>query len=231
MGDAPVAGLQASELRDVIFRCASAVAILSGLLIAGAAVAQVYEVQPDGSVIKFGAPTQFTYLGARPLVPEPPLPGDHPSRPRRHQAHTARAWTAPPPGVAQVIHEAAERHQVDERLVAAVAWQESGFNPAAVSPKGARGVMQLMPGTARALGVNAADPVSNIDGGVDYLSRLLRVFNGDRTLALAAYNAGPEAVARYGGVPPYAETQGYVRSVIGRMQQVAQLPAGPPPPP
>jgi soluble lytic murein transglycosylase-like protein len=206
-----------------------AVLAIAGALIAGSAGAQVYEIQPDGSVITFGGPTRFTFTGAQPLPAEEPPPGGALPGSEGHAAHhrraagraMARAWTAPPPGVAQVIHEAAARHQVDERLVTAVAAQESGFNPAAVSPKGARGVMQLMPGTARALGVDAADPARNIDGGADYLSRMLRLFNGDKTLALAAYNAGPEAVARYGGVPPYAETSGYVRSVLGRMNAAA----------
>jgi soluble lytic murein transglycosylase-like protein len=204
----------------------SATLAMAALLIAGAARAQVYEVQPDGSVITFGGPTQFNADGARPLVPPPPLPG-HPAAVARARS-TGRAApraSTPPQGVAAVIHEASARHQVDEHLVEAVAWRESGFNPAAVSPKGARGVMQLMPGTARAMGVDAADPISNIDGGADYLSRMLRLFNGDKTLALAAYNAGPEAVARYGGVPPYAETIGYVRSVMGRMNQTAQATA------
>jgi hypothetical protein len=228
-----VARIPARDLKDVMSRrertAYALIGALAGLVVAGAARAQVYEVQPDGSVITFGGPTQFTYKGARPITPDVILPAARASRSGRRQGSSARAWTAPPPEVAQVIHDAAQRHQVDESLVRAVAWQESGYNPAAVSRKGARGVMQLMPATARALGVDAADPAGNIDGGADYLSRLLRVFNGDKTLALAAYNAGPEAVARYGGVPPYAETRGYVRSVMGRMQQVAQVPAGPPP--
>ena len=98
-----------------------------------------------------------------------------------------------------------------------MAWRESGFNPDAVSPKGARGVMQLMPATARALGVDPSDPAANIDGGADYLSRLLRRFDGDLSKALAAYNAGPETVDRYGGVPPYAETAAYVGAILRRL--------------
>jgi soluble lytic murein transglycosylase-like protein len=129
--------------------------------------------------------------------------------------------------IAEAIRDAAARHQVSQRLVEAVAWRESGFNPAAVSPKGARGVMQLMPSTARALGVDPADPAANIDGGVDYLSRLLRRFGGDQTKALAAYNAGPEAVDRFGGVPPYAETIAYVGAVTRRLARAVTKPSPP----
>jgi hypothetical protein len=109
---------------------------------------------------------------------------------------------------------------------AAVAWQESRFNPAAVSPKGALGVMQLMPGTARTLGVDAGDLKGNIEGGVVYLGQMLQRFGGDLPRALAAYNAGPEAVARYGGVPPFAETQAYVRAVLGQLNLTRLIKAG-----
>lgn len=109
----------------------------------------------------------------------------------------------------------AQRYGLDPDWVARVAGQESGFSQAKVSPKGARGVMQLMPGTARDLGVNASDEDQNIDGGVRYLKQQYDRFGGDVQLASAAYNAGPEAVARHGGVPPYRETQNYVRTVTG----------------
>ena len=111
-------------------------------------------------------------------------------------------------------------------LVEAVAWQESRYNQAAVSPKGAMGVMQLMPETARRLGVDAADLKSNIDGGVAYLGQMLDRFEGDLPRALAAYNAGPEAVQRYGGVPPYAETKAYVRAILGRLSAAPAVGTG-----
>jgi soluble lytic murein transglycosylase-like protein len=112
------------------------------------------------------------------------------------------------------IKAAATRFQVDPALVRAVIHAESAFNAKAISPKGAQGLMQLMPTTARELGVQDAQaPPQNIRGGVDYLARMLRQFDGDITLATAAYNAGPGAVSRYGGVPPYAETRAYVERV------------------
>jgi soluble lytic murein transglycosylase-like protein len=114
-----------------------------------------------------------------------------------------------------VIERAAGIHGVSPGLVKAVIHVESGFNPRAVSPKGARGLMQLMPGTARSLGVtNSFSPAHNILGGTKHLARLLQRFKGDTRLALAAYNAGEEAVARHRGIPPYRETINYVRRVL-----------------
>jgi len=112
------------------------------------------------------------------------------------------------------ITAAARRNGVDPALLAGLVRQESNFNAAAVSPAGARGLTQLMPATAAGLGVaNPSDPVQALEGGARYLRRQLDAFGGDVTKALAAYNAGPGAVQRYGGVPPYAETQAYVQKV------------------
>jgi soluble lytic murein transglycosylase-like protein len=112
------------------------------------------------------------------------------------------------------IERAASQFALDPALVRAVIHAESGFNPQARSQKGAIGLMQLMPGTARTLGVpDARIPSHNIRGGTQYLASLLSRFRNDIGLAAAAYNAGPEAVQRYGGVPPYAETQVYVQRV------------------
>ena len=114
-----------------------------------------------------------------------------------------------------IVRQHAERERVDPRLVKSVMLVESNFNPRAVSPKGARGLMQLMPGTARRYGVtNSFDPHENIRGGTAYLSDLLDLFDGDLVRTLAAYNAGEGAVQRHGGVPPYAETREYVRRAM-----------------
>ena len=112
------------------------------------------------------------------------------------------------------IQEAAAKYGLDSRLVAAVAEAESSGNQSEVSDAGAVGVMQLMPDTAAALGVNPYDEKQNIEGGAHYLKQMLDTFGGDMKKAIAAYNAGPQAVKDYGGVPPYAETQNYVNKVL-----------------
>lgn len=112
------------------------------------------------------------------------------------------------------IRLAAERHQVEPSLIRAIIHAESAYRADAKSPKGAQGLMQLMPATARELEVvDPYDPLGNIEGGTLYLARMLSTFDGDLDLATAAYNAGPSAIQSYGGVPPYAETREYVRRV------------------
>jgi soluble lytic murein transglycosylase-like protein len=114
-----------------------------------------------------------------------------------------------------VVATASDKHLVDADLIDSVIRAESGFNPKAVSPKGARGLMQLMPGTAAKLGVqNSFDAQANVDGGTRYLRQLLGLYNNDLAKALAAYNAGPQRVEQYHGVPPYRETRAYVSNVI-----------------
>ena len=121
----------------------------------------------------------------------------------------------------QLIRQAAQHHGVSEGLVKAIMHTESGFNINARSPVGAQGLMQLMPATARRFNVsNAYDPQQNIFGGVKYLSWLLKRFNGDSRLAIAAYNAGEGNVDKYGGIPPFRETQDYVRRVTSRLQNL-----------
>lgn len=174
---------------------------LAAVLAASPVAAQVLAIGDDGSVTTYAGPAVYATEGVRSLAPQAAAT----------QAHAA------PAEVAAAIQDASARHAVSPPLAEAVAWQESRFRQAAVSPKGAVGVMQLMPGTARALGVDAADLKGNVEGGVSYLAQLLRRFEGDLPKTLAAYNAGPEAVDRYGGVPPFAETQAYVRGVLARI--------------
>ena len=141
---------------------------------------------------------------------------ENPTQRARRQA--ARLLPPPANELVHVIRRAALGQGLSPRLVQAVVQVESGYNPRALSSKGAMGLMQLMPDTARSLGVaDPWDPTENILGGTRYLREQLDRF-GDLTLALAAYNAGPTAVARYGGVPPYAETRRYVRKILGIYQ-------------
>lgn len=171
-------------------------------LAAGSAAAQVLEIGVDGAVTRFDGPAIFTRDGAIALAA--------PAEPTLH-------GNADVDAVRQQLSTAADAYALDPKLIEAVAWRESRFRADARSPKGAVGVMQLMPGTARDLGVDPFDATQNIRGGALYLRRMLSEFGGDVRLALAAYNAGPAAVRKHGGVPPYAETQAYVTSILGRM--------------
>ena len=164
--------------------------------------AQVIQVEADGSVSRLTGPATFDPEGIQSLVPL--------AAPRAASARSGGT-------VAQAIEAAAATHALSPKLLEAVAWQESGFRQTAVSPKGARGVMQLMPDTAKALGVDASDLAENVSGGATYLAQMLARFDGDLVKGLAAYNAGPGAVARYGGIPPFAETQAYVAAILDRL--------------
>ncbi len=158
-------------------------------------------VDADGVVHLTNAPTNGRYQ------PQPGWSG------------TSSGWLAIPEGLrgryAQEIVDAADRYGVSPHLVQSVIRVESAFNPSAVSRKGARGLMQLMPKTASSLGVrDAFNPAQNIDGGVRHLRALLDRYGGNLSLALAAYNAGAQAVDWYRGIPPYPETQEYVRRIL-----------------
>jgi len=179
-------------------------AIAALLLVSGAARAQVIEIQPGGEIQTYSGPVR-SVDGARQAI-------------AASSANTVRlSAPSPKPSLASALQASADRNQLSARLMEAVAWRESRFNPAAVSPKGARGVMQLMPGTARRLGVDPDDLRGNVEGGGAYMASLLRAFDGDIILTLAAYNAGPEAVRRWGGVPPYPETKAFVAAVLDRL--------------
>jgi soluble lytic murein transglycosylase-like protein len=133
-------------------------------------------------------------------------------------AQPGAAVAAGQPGISLDAHldQTASRTGLPSSLLKAVVWQESRGRADAISPKGAIGLMQLMPGTARMLGVDPHDPIDNVRGGALYLRRQLDRF-GSMPLALAAYNAGPGAVERYGGIPPFRETRNYVASIMGRI--------------
>lgn len=143
-------------------------------------------------------------------------PGESPSANLRARATQYR----------DLIADAAKIAKVEARLVHAVIAVESGYNPRAVSPKGALGLMQVMPETARRYGIaDARDPVKNLEAGARYLGDLLKLFNNDLHLALAAYNAGEKAVLRYGSkIPPFRETEAYVPKVLGVYRRLETLP-------
>jgi soluble lytic murein transglycosylase-like protein len=133
---------------------------------------------------------------------------------------------APPANFHDAVDRIAGRHGLSPELLHSVIQVESNYNPYAVSPKGALGIMQLIPSTARRFGVaDVFDPMENIEGGARYLEYLFDVFHGDPVLAVAAYNAGENAVAKYGKVPPYAETRNYVRLVARHLEEAQKASA------
>lgn len=172
--------------------------------------ANVIEIAPDGAVSLLSGHVQG--IAARPSLP--PLRQERP-------APAIVGRIAP-----EAIEQEARAQGLSPDLLKAVAWQESRGRVDAVSPKGAIGPMQLMPGTARMMGVNPHDPVDNVRGGALYLRRQLDRF-GSVPLALAAYNAGPGAVLRHGGVPPFRETQRYVAAILQRLGQPPALQVAP----
>jgi len=168
--------------------------------------------------------------GAPPAGATQPVPGGFGAalaqalNPADQPAPDAAAATAaapvPPAQIDSLVQQNADIWQVDPALIKSVIANESSFNANATSPVGAQGLMQLMPETAASLGVkNPYDPAQNVAGGTRYLRSLLDRFKGDTRLAVAAYNAGPNAVEKYGDVPPYAETQNYVQNVLGSLDR------------
>lgn len=184
-----------------------------------AAHADVYmKVEPDGSVILTDEPRRgFERIVA---TPGPASAGRAPIGGTGMPLAGVAADTSGLP-YAPLVAAAAAEHGLPEALIHAVIRTESNYDPAAVSPKGAVGLMQLMPDTAREMGVaDARDPAENIRGGARYLKLLLEMFGNDLGRAVAAYNAGPGAVARSGGTPPFAETRRYVPRVIEHFERL-----------
>lgn len=137
------------------------------------------------------------------------------------QTNVANAQPISREGIEDLIEKYADKNDLDVDFVRAVIKQESGFNPKATSKAGAMGLMQLMPNTARGLGVrDAYNPEENIMGGTKYLKSLMTKFDGNPELALAAYNAGPYTVQKYNGIPPYSETQRYVKNVMANWENL-----------
>lgn len=166
---------------------------------------------------------------AQPADPAPPPSPKQPARPRRPTLDFDESLGKPKAPFAEQIYELAVRHAINPHLVAALVHVESAFNPRAVSRKGACGLMQLLPDTARRFGLKKRkeifDPVKNLEAGIRYLSWLNKRFNGDVQRVLAAYNAGEGAVERFGGIPPYRETQQYVRKIFGILGFTTDSPA------
>ena len=184
----------------VLIGGALALAATSG----ASAWAQVLEIDGEGAVTVHDRPAQFYAEGVTSLAPTPSAPA---------------AFTNSLP---VALTSAANAVLLSPALIEAVAWRESRMRARVVSSAGAVGEMQLMPGTARDLGVDPYDTAQNYFGGATYLNRMLQRYDGDIIRALAAYNAGPGAVDRYGGVPPYKETRAYVAAIMDRLSQKAE---------
>jgi soluble lytic murein transglycosylase-like protein len=149
-----------------------------------------------------------------------------PQRTLSQTANTSAPAVQPASALTSAVEQIAAEHSLPPELIHSVIQVESNYNPFAISPKGARGIMQLVPATARRFGVtDSFNPVDNIRGGARYLKYLLDLYHGNYPLALAAYNAGEEAVARYGGVPPFPETQNYVIEVGKRLDNARKASA------
>jgi soluble lytic murein transglycosylase-like protein len=168
-----------------------------------------HEVVGDATRLYMSADPAAGYVD----VPTADIESFEPAPPEPQQ--TAATPSAKSPDLKTIVAAASTQHQIDADFIASVIAAESANNPRAVSRKGAQGLMQLMPATAGKLGVkDSFDPAANVDGGVRYLRELLVQYNGDVAKALAAYNAGPQRVQQYHGVPPYRETHAYVARII-----------------
>ena len=198
---------------------AGVTALVASFWLATPAYADVLEVTPQGAQWIAGGPLQPHDQALAPVPLEPVtledvsglvISEDIVANPQDHAAGIPARYSAK-------INDLAHRYGLSPALLEALVWQESRWRERAVSPAGARGLAQLMPGTARYLGVDPDDPMQNLEGGARYLREQLDRFDGDLEKALAAYNAGPGRVERAGGIPNIRETQNYVTSILGRL--------------
>lgn len=195
-------------------------ALAAGMVVTAApARADVMEIGADGARWISGAQATAPVVAETDVLPMAEaveLSADYPV-PAQAVADPALHAAAVPGAYAAKVHELARRFDLSPALIEALVWQESRWRTDAVSPVGARGLAQLMPGTARELGVDASDPFANLEGGARYLRAQIDRFDGDLEKALAAYNAGPGRVERANGIPNIRETKTYVAAIMGRL--------------
>jgi hypothetical protein len=208
-------------LRLRILRLGSVLSSLICVFAALSAKAQVIEIGSGGDVTVYDGPAVVTANGVT-SIPSATRPA------RRAQHLKTSPAMRPSATLAGAIADAAQASDLSASLITAIAWRESNFRSAAVSRAGALGEMQLRPETARQLGVDPRVSRQNVAGGAAYVRALLTRYDGDLIKTLAAYNAGPQAVDRYGGTPPYKETQAYVAAVLDRLSQDSLGPQGSP---
>lgn len=211
---APIAPLPARR-RNAGPRVGAALLAFIAAAAATPAAADVYERRPDGTYhlrAQDGRPDAGSVTAAADDTAGLQIPAE---------AVTVVGASRAPAAFAAAVDQIAELNHLSPALLEALVWQESRWRPEARSPKGAMGLAQLMPGTARDLGVDPRDPFANLAGGARYLRQQLDRFDGDVERALAAYNAGPGRVMRAGGIPRIAETQSYVRSVVNRVAAIS----------
>ncbi len=205
-------------LRAIISATACALALAS----ASSARADVLEIGTDGEVLWIAGEAAGQGLISAPVELEE-VPAEALALiPENAVGDSAATQTGIPAQYAEYVRELAIRFDLSPALIEAVVWQESRWRENAVSPAGARGLAQLMPGTARDLGVDADDPRANLEGGARYLREQLDRFDGDLEKALAAYNAGPGRVIRANGIPQIRETRAYVASIMGRLSDYSR---------
>ncbi len=187
------------------------------MLLAAPARADVLVIADDGAAEWLNGPNMIVDQVAAPAGDLAEVPAEAGLVPEAALADTARHASVVPARYQPLVAHLSAKYDIAPALIEAVVWQESRWRENARSPVGARGLAQLMPGTARDLGVNPDDPAANLEGGARYLREQLDRFDGDLERALAAYNAGPGRVERAGGIPRIRETQNYVAAIIGRL--------------